>query len=226
MRLLFLLNEDHQEYDPNTITYVVQRELGRQVEDGSYRNAGIDAVVYFSDRHVATSGSAIFLPAVVIFGPTLEDQPWKIDIINLILGRWAVWNCVPILAEGAVSLQDMVTAEHVSDSMKLHELWALDYRRRPSMRSWKDEDLRNLWDHVMLLSLLWGHVGSPIKVPQEGFMMCMEKFTHLMQEVYTRGLPLRYFAHDPVRVGRAIEGLPYGPIVAGWLRGITSNQGD
>lgn len=164
VRLLFLLNEDHQEYDPSTITYVVQRELGRRVEDGSYRNAGIDAVVYLSDRHVATAGSAIYLPALVIFGPTLEDQPWKIDVINLILGRWAAWNGVPILPEGTVNLDDMVTAEHVPDAMKRHESWALDYRRRPAMRSWKDEDLRNLWDHVMLLSLSISEISSSMQL--------------------------------------------------------------
>jgi hypothetical protein len=227
VRLLLLLNEDHQEYDPNTITYVVQRELARRSEDGSYRNAGIDAVVYLSDRHVAAAGSAIYLPALVIFGPTLEEQPWKIEVINLILGRWAAWNGVPILPESVVSLDDMVTAEHVPDTMKLHESWALDYRRQPSMRNWQDEDLRNLWDHVMLLSLLWGHVSSPMKVPQEGFMMCMEKFTHLMQEVSSRGLPLRYFSHDPVRLGRAIDGLPYGPVVASWLRNVVGlSQGE
>lgn len=224
VRLLFLLNEDHQEYDPATITYVVQRELGRRAEDGSYRNTGIDAVVFLSDRHVATSGSAIYLPALVIFGPTLEDQPWKIDVINLILGRWAAWNGVPILPEGTVTLDDMVTAEHVPDTMKRHESWALDYRRQPTMRSWKDEDLRNLWDHVMLLSLLWGHVGTPLKVPQDGVMMCMEKFTHLMQEVSTRGLPLSYFARDPDRLGRAIDGLPYGPVVSAWLRSVVLRQ--
>lgn len=226
VRLLFLLNEDHQEYDPSTITYVVQRELARRSEDGSYRNGGIDAVVYLSDRHGATAGSAIYLPALVIFGPTLEDQPWKIEVINLILARWAAWNGVPILPGGAVSLDDMVTAEHVPDTMKRRESWALDYRRRPYMRNWQDEDLRNLWDHVMLLSLLWGHVGSPMRVPQDGFMKCVERFTHLMQEVSTRGLPLRYFAHDPVRLGRAIDGLPYGPVVATWLRGVVLRQGD
>ena len=97
---------------------------------------------------------------------------------------------------------------------------ASDHPRRPYMRSWQDEDLRNLWDHVMLLSLLWGHVDTPMKVPQEGFMKCMENFTHLMQEVSTRGLALSYFAHDSVRLGRSIDGLPYGPVVASWLRGV------
>ena len=118
-----LEKEGHQEADPP-----FQRELARRSEDGSYRNAGIDAVVYLSDRHVATAGSAIYLPALVIFGPTLEDQPWKIEVINLILGRWAAWNGVPIRPEGVVSLDDMVTAEHVPDTMKLHETW------RPTIR--------------------------------------------------------------------------------------------
>jgi hypothetical protein len=222
VRLLFLLNEDHPEYDPSTITFVVQRELARKNADGGHRNANVDAVVYLTDRHVAIAGSDIYLPALVIFGPSLEDQPWKIDVVNLILGRWAAWNGVPILPEGTVGLEDSVTVEHVPNSMKRQELWALEYRRRPYMRRWEDTDLRNHWDQTMLLSLLWGHVDTPMRVPPDGVMKVMESFTHVMQEVSTRGLPLDFFRPDSVRLGKAVDGLPYGPGVANWLRQVLS----
>lgn len=218
VRLLFLLNEDHPEYDPSSIGFVVQRELARRNAPDDYRNNDIDAVIYLSDRHVAAAGGDIYLPALIIPGPNLDEQPWKIDVINLILARWAAWNEVPILPDGVVGLESVVTAEHLPEEMKRHELWALEYRRRPYMRKWTDPDLRNLWDHVMLLSLLWGHTDTPMKVPQDGFMKVMESFTHLMQEVSSRGLPLDFFKPDSVRLGRAVDSLPYGPQVANWLR--------
>ena len=218
VRLLILLNEDHSEYAPDVVCYSVQRELKRKNKDGSYRNDQIDAVIYLTDRHVASGSKDALLPAIAIFGFGLNEQPWKEDVINLVLARWAAWNGVPILRDEKVSVESFVSAEHVPDKMARHELWALQYRRKPYMRLWNNEDLRNLWDHIILLSLLWGHRDTPMKVPEDGFLQAMERFTHVREEAAVRGLSLEYFEKEPVfRRRQVVEKMPYGPVVAKWL---------
>ena len=117
-----------------------------------------------------------------------------------------------------VEKQAVVEAiEHVPPRMKRHELWALEYRRRPYMRNWKDEDVRNLWDVTMLLSILAFVNSAPMKVPAAGIHQISERFTHLMQEAGARGLALPYFKPEPDRMRAAINSLPYGEEVRRWL---------
>lgn len=223
VRLLVLLNEDHPEYTPEIVSFLIHRELARTSPDGHQRNNQIDAVIYISDRHAAPTASDLCLPIIVLYNEDIALWPWKENIVDFILGRWADWNGVPVLqAEPEnVALADFVAAEHIPDEMARHEAWALEYRRRPYMRSWTDENVRNLWDHIMLLSLLWGHVSSPIKVPKEGFIQAMERFTHALEEAARRGLPLAYFEEESInRRRQVVDSLPYGPKAAEWLHGM------
>lgn len=222
MRLLVILNEDHPEYAPDVVSFLIQRELRRKNRDGNYRNDQIDAVIYLTERHVAPGRTDTLLPAVVIFGTGIDENPWKEDVANLILARWAAWNGAPILRDEKVSVENFVSAELIPETMAHHELWSLEYRRKPYMRKWGDEDLRNLWDQIMLWSLLWGHRDTPMKVPKEGIMLAMERFTHVKEEAAVRGLSLEYFEKDSAsRRRRAADKMPYGPTVANWLHEVS-----
>lgn len=227
VRLMMLVNEDYSEYEPNAVAFLVQRELSRRNSDGSFRNSQIDAVIFLSERHLAVGRKGPILPAIVICGVGMDENLWKEDIVNLVLTRWAAWNRAPILPDGTVTIEKFVAAEHVPDQMARHEFWALQYRRKPYMRNWKDDDLRDLWDHVMLISLLRLHRDSPMKVPQDGFTQLMERFTHLREEVAVRGLPLEYFEKDPVsRRREVVDKMPYGAKVASWLHATLDHWGD
>jgi len=187
VRLLFLLNEDIPEYTPDTVAHIVDRELNRKRDDGTYRNGSIDAVVFMSERHAAPLNNQVCFPLVVVDGASLILNPWKSEVIKLILARWAKSQGAPLSIEEGFETSFFQEVEHIPESMKKHECWALTYRRRPYMRKWKDSELRNLWDHVMLLSYLWARKDSPIKVPQKGVEEVLERFTHLQQEIAKRG---------------------------------------
>ena len=48
--VMVLINEDHPEYDPQTVGWLVQREFAREDERG-VRYPSIDAVLYLTERH-------------------------------------------------------------------------------------------------------------------------------------------------------------------------------
>lgn len=226
VRLLILLNEDHPEYSPEVVGFLVHRELRRMGSDGNCRNDQIDAVIYITERHLAPGTAEPLLPLTLVLGPGSDDSPWKEEVAHLILRRWAAWNHVPIRTDEQVSAEDFISAEHVPDKMKRHEVWGLEYRRAPYMRAWRDDEVRDLWDYVMLLNILWGHNDTPMKIPMNDLIPVMEQFTHLREEVATRGLSLDYFSKDSApRLRAAADKLPYGPMVTKWLVGILDQRG-
>lgn len=227
VRLLVILNEDHAEYAPDAVAYIIQRELRRKRDDGTYRYCDIDAVVFLSDRHVAALGKIPALPIIAMLGANCDMHPWKEDIVQIFAKRWATWNNAPVFSKDANAVHDFVAAEHIPDKVPQHEKWRLDYRRRPYMKSWKDEDLRSLWDHVLLLSLLFGHRETPKKIPLDGYMQTIERFSHLQVEVAERGLSLEYFEKDSTgRRKHVANQLPYGPKVSAWLHKVLDGNSD
>jgi hypothetical protein len=68
VRLLLLVNEDHADYDPQIVAYVIMRELQKLVA-ASVEAVGIDGVIYLSERHATVEGQQLVLPLVAIRGP-------------------------------------------------------------------------------------------------------------------------------------------------------------
>ncbi|MEI5680834.1 MULTISPECIES: hypothetical protein [unclassified Mesorhizobium] len=62
LRLLVLINEDFAEYDPNTVTYIAQRELSRKGSDGAVRYSDIDAILYLTERHATNLNGRVTFP--------------------------------------------------------------------------------------------------------------------------------------------------------------------
>ena len=218
VRIVILVNEDHEEYGPDVVRYIVGRELWRTRADGTLRNGDIDAVLYLSERHATPIEGQITFPLLVVAGCHVDESPWKLDTVNLILRRWAEWNAAPLKPSRGISVDQFEAVEHIPQQMRRQELWLLEYRRKPYMRNWRDEDIRNLWDVIILITALAFNRATPMEVPGDGRTKTLEQFTHLQEEIARRGLALDYFRPDPLRIGQAIDALPYGTQVRDWLR--------
>lgn len=217
-RLMILLNEDHEEYTPDVVRFAAGRELWRTREDGLLRNAHIDAIIYLSHRHAAAIDGQVALPVAVIEGGHLDTTPWKRNVIDLVVRRWCHWNNIPLNESLEVAFGQFEAVEHIPERVKRHELWKLQYRRKPYMTNWRDDDLRNLWDVTILISLLAFTKDPPMIVPKAGGRETMERFTHLLQEISVRGLSLDFFKPEAQRLRVTIDSLPYGETVRSWLR--------
>jgi hypothetical protein len=102
--------------------------------------------------------------------------------------------------------------------MRRSELWEQEYRRKPYMRDWSDDEVIGMWDFTTMMTLLAFHIDPPTRVPREGMMKLMETTSHLMKEFASRGIALDRIRPTKERNDAAISKITYGPIVQEWLR--------
>ena len=222
LELLVLINEDHPEYEPQSVAWIIQREMCREV-DGAPRYNHIDAVLYFTERHGQAVDGRLAFPISAIHGPAIEEQPWKSDVLTHIVTRWSRFNDRPLhMSEDDDAPFD--TIEHVPDEMPLHDLWRLQYRRQPYLQRLSDEQLRDEFDEVIVMTTLFGIKGSPIKLDHMAAMPAFERFTHIQIEMHERALPMERFAYDFERELAAAARLKLPSAVIAWLHELNQER--
>lgn len=215
LSLLVLVNEDHPEYDPQTVAWVAQREMSREV-DGSPRYANIDAVLYLTERHGQSVAGKTAFPICAIHGPTIQRQPWKVEVLTHIFRKWASFHDRSLFMVGDKE-PAFQTIEHIPDQMARHEMWRLEYRRKPYLKHLSDEQLREEFDEVMLVVSLWGIKGSPVDVSMDHAITAMERFTHIQIEMHARAIPMERFEFVSNRELAAAIRLKLPQIAIDWL---------
>ena len=146
VRLVVLINEDHELYEPQSVAFIVAKAFAR-MKDGKPECANVDAVVYMTERHGAQVQGMVAFPLSVIFGPGAKDAPWKVAFVNQFLDGWATWNKSPIYDSGT-NFKIFETIKHIPDRMKRQELWSLEYRRAPYMKAFTDDQIRDRFDEI------------------------------------------------------------------------------
>lgn len=189
VRLVVLLNEDHEVYDPATVTYLMQKELSRRDGDQP-RYECIDAVMFLTERHATRVGNDVAFFFGVFTGQPMDDSPWKAEVLDEIGRRWSRWNGARVVPRDAEAVNSFTTIDHVPDEMRRQDLWRLQYRRNPYMQSFTNEQVRDKWDECMVRSLFAFMKDSPSKPPESATRQNMEQFAHVLEEVGRRGIPL------------------------------------
>lgn len=216
LKLLVLINEDHPEYDPRTVAWIAQRELGRESSAG-LRYSDMDAVLYFTERHGQAIDGRVAFPITAIHGPLVDQQPWKEQVLQFVVTTWAAWHGRPLHMIADDDDADFATIEHVPDRMPRHQQWRLQYRRQPYLKHLSDEQLRDEFDEVMLVTTLWGIKGSPIKLDMASSMVAMERFTHIQIEMHERAIPMERFSFEFSRELEAATRLNLPQPAVDWL---------
>lgn len=215
VRVVFLINEDHEIYDPKTVAFIVQKLLLR-VEKGALLYPNIDAVIFKTERHATAMDSQIAFPIVSIEGLPVERAIWKRDILDLILRRWGVWNGRPVHYVDDNSA-DFETIDHIPEKMKRYENWELDYRRNRYMRDFTKDELRDRFDEIMAVSTLKFVKGSPETPNDEAVTWSMSSMSHMMLEMGWRGTPITDFPQEPKRLALAAKRLRFSEKAAVWI---------
>jgi len=219
LRLLLLINEDHPEYDPETVAWIVRREFARTTEHGP-RYSNIDAVLFLTERHGQVIHDLLAFPISAIHGPATVTQPWKENVLDYVCEAWARWQNRSSFVFDPEATASFETIEHISDEMPHHEMWRVQYRRRPYLRGLTDDQLRDDFDEVMLITTLWGLKGSPMKFGMDVAMAAMERFGHIQIEMHDRALPMERFDHELDRQLQAAKRLNLPQAVFQWLQEI------
>ena len=215
VKVVVLVNEDHEIYEPELVTYIVQRLL-RQKEGGVLVYPHIDAVIYLSERHATTIDQQIAFPIIFIEGNSFETESWKRKVMDTFLWRWSDWCNVPAY-QAKLKEETFATIEHIPENMRRQELWELEYKRHPYMKNFTKEQIHECLDEVMCITVLMSKKNSPFKPDRGAISWSMETMSHLMLEMGWRALPMTEFPLLPERLGAAARRRCLPEAVAAWF---------
>lgn len=220
VRLVVVINEDHEVYDPAVVVFVIQKALAR-FDSNIPMYESVDAVLYLTERHATKDGNDVAHPIITVTGPAMEDSPWKGKVLDFVGWKWAQWTGARYIesdpADAAAVINSFATIEHIPDQLRRQDAWRLAYRRNPYMRSWNYEELRNHWDDVNVVGKLAFIKDSPVKPSAACIVKFFEQFTHLMEEIAHRGLPMPKFKAEPDRMMDAAKRIEVPPAGLTWL---------
>jgi hypothetical protein len=215
LKVMVLANEDHEIYDPAMVGYLVQKILLRQ-ENGAHLYPHIDAVIFISERHAAALKDQIAFPIVCIDGHSMTCAPWKSDIIEMFMTRWARWNGAE-LYHSDLQTQRFRAVEHIPEHMKRYEHWQLEYKRMPYMAAFTVEQLRERFDEIICISSLRFIKDSPLKPSDDAVSWSLSSMSHITLEMGWRGIPITQFMYHAVRLGAAARRLHLPSDVVDWF---------
>lgn len=208
MRIMVIANEDHEVYDPNLVSRIIQRHLLRY-ENDDLLHPHIDAVIFLSERHAAAVGEQLTFAVMCIEAASVEIEAWKGCVIELFMQRWAKWNGQPLLHAEPESIK-FEAIDHIPEQMTRYENWELDYKRNRYMQHFTRDQLRDRFDEINCVSALRFIKASPVKPPDPVVAWCMSSLSHIMLEMGWRAIPATEFPLEPLRLARAAQrlGLP------------------
>lgn len=218
VRVLVLVNEDHEIYDPHTVSYILWHAVRRLQRDRPLY-PHVDAILYFTERHAMMADGHVVFPCVSVESPAIGEEEWKGSVIDLISARWGRWNfgdAVQVDPE-SVDISRFKTVDHIPETAPRHERWRTDYRRSPYLRSMTKSQLRERFDEIMVMTSLSFLKGSPQPLSQEAMALLMQQMTHMMVEMGDQAIPVTEFDHDPERAIAAARRLDLAPLVIDWL---------
>lgn len=211
------MNEDHEAYDPHTVSYVLWHAVRRREKDGSPRFAHVDAVIYFTERHATIVENLLTFPITVVEGSGIFDAPWKSDVVEFIQRGWIRHCGYPDLSVEEPQASDFTTIDHVPEQAPRHERWRTDYRRNPYLQPLTNDLLRDRFDEIMLVNTLSFLKDPPVIIQSEQTSAGIERFTHMMLEMADRAIPSTAFAYDPRRDIAAARRLGLPESVERWI---------
>jgi len=200
--------------------HTIQRELSR-MDGNAPRYKNIDGVLYLTERHAAQTGRDITFPVITVTGRPLDDASWKGNVLDYVGWKWCEWTGARYIAanpdSAAEFIRSFATIEHIPEQMRRQDLWRLEYRRKPYMRSWSREQIRARWDELIMRSLFSFLKDAPFRLPRDETAKDMERFTHLMEEIAVRGLAIPEFKAEETRMVAAATRLQLPPAGVAWV---------
>lgn len=214
VRMLLLVNEDHEAYDPHMVSYILWHAV-RQMKDGAPRYEHVDLIVYITERHAQVIDGLITFPTVVVEGFPCAEQKWRGEFGELFVTRWAKWHGQPLMSEADVSAFE--TIEHIPDRGRRQDMWKLEYRRNPYLRPLTESQLYDRFDEVTLINVMASLKDCPVKFEREQRLIGIRRFSDMMDEMAHRAIPISRFRHTTDRTIAAAHRLKLPPAVIRWL---------
>ena len=215
-RFVILVNEDCPLYAPLYVGETVSRALVLK-QNGQFRFRNIDCVLYLTERHLSEVNGRIAVPVLSIEGPSMFTEPWKGEIVEWFQSKWARWNDSPYYHCTRQSFPRFEAAVDVPENMKRHEAWRLEYQRNPYLRPWPHAQLQCRYEDVFLVFICMFLKSSPLKFSKQELHESTEEWTHFLEEVNARGIPMDQFDHGLESMKRAAARRGCSNALCEWL---------
>lgn len=213
--IVVFANEDHEIYDPNTVTSIVARYLRRQT-DGKPIAEDIDLVIFLTERHGVVFNGMVTHSVISIEAPSAISAPWKAEYGHLFSESWAKWNGIPLVS-GNIELKDFIGIDVVPDKAPRSDWSRINYRRQPYLQGVSDVELRKRFDNIMVILTSAHGIGSPYRPSADNVNAAHEAFVHVTMELGQRGISRDQVAIEPGRIAQAAIRLRLPLQSVGWL---------
>jgi hypothetical protein len=225
VKILFLVNEDHETYDPHTVSYVLWHAVRREEPDGQPRFGHIDSIVYFTERHGIVINNLLTYPVISIHGHSTYEHPWKADVVDFIQNRWLQYCGHPDASlPSEVAISDFTTISHIPEKLRNQDRWIIDYQRNPYFSEITTKELRDRFDEITLVNTLGFLKNPPIIISDHKKLEFLQYFTHIMHEMAQRAIPIDQFPYDPARAVNAAKRLRLPLSVQAWITSREQNK--
>lgn len=94
------------------------------------------------------------------------------------------------------------------------------------MKSFTNDQIRDRWDDIHILSLVAFHKEAPVQIPMKAINANSELHTHLMEEVAQRGLAIPFFRPTLPRMVAAAERIGLPREVQSWIKSTLKDLSD
>ena len=217
VRLVLLVNEDHEIYDPHTVSYILWHAVRRSNGDRALYEH-VDGIMFLTQRHATVRTKKLIYPIVTVEGEGCYDDPWKANVIDLVARRWAARNGYDDAEIGSV--EEFSTIDHIPEKAPRYERWRTEYKRNPYLSGLTKEQLRDRFDEVAVMSALSMLKNSPVRLTHDQGLSVIRQFGDFMQELGDRGIPITEFQHTDTRETAAARRLGLPEHVIRWLANV------
>lgn len=220
VRMLLIVNEDHEAYDPHMVSYVLWHAV-RQIKGELPRYEHVDLIVYMTERHAQMIDGRVIFPTLVIEGSGCASDEWKSAFGELFFNRWARWNGhFPKFVEDITSFE---TIDHVPEHAARQDFWKLEYRRKPYLRDLTEMELYDRFDEVNLMNALSFMKDCPLETTLEQRTDGIRMFSDMMDEMAHRAIPVTRFPHKADRAVFAARRFNLPPLIVEWVESLKEN---
>lgn len=190
VNICVVLNSTLQEYTPELVGFAIHGKM-KTSQHVQPRFSQIDAVIYISEKHFQVLSDGRTAMAMLIYeGIGVLHHPWKSLFVQRVFDSWSRMRTGESAVPGGFA-QGFKTVEDIPDTMRLSEVWQLEYQRNPYLENFTMEGLRVHFNRVAAVNSLSFLKGGWPKPSKEKTLEGLRAFGHVIEETNRRGLDLR-----------------------------------
>ncbi|MDX5595536.1 hypothetical protein [Pseudovibrio sp. SPO723] len=187
-KILILTNEGHEEYDPDTVRFIVSKELHNYSANHPQKKEAIDAVLFFTEMHALVRANTASFPIHVMKASHSTHATSLDEVISRLARSWKSRTELFDVPELPPNYSGFIRIENAPTRLTEQKAWEQNYRKNPYMQYLSDSELAYLWRRTIFYGALL--IESPSSLSKEQIKEILKARTHIQIELSERGIPL------------------------------------